>query len=254
MRPGIWFGAAAGLLGSTSCASLVGADFDSEHLAAADAGAHADAGVPDGGPSEDGPSGDSSACPTGLTSCDGLCVDIQTDPHHCGACAEDCPTDPNGSAVCVAASCTFACMTGWLRCSAGCCDADAGPPPDAQAPEGGSSDPGVACGPIFCPVSDTSYCCGDWLDGPGGDVCTTSASANCNWAFSCDDGSECSAGEVCCYDNHPDQRSSGCAVDCSDPLDLIFCNPDSSGACPDGLACTGVFSDPNLQTAYGYCE
>lgn len=54
-------------------------------------------------------------CPVSLSSCDGDCVDLRSDPLHCGACGEACAAD----AQCVSGSCLEArsCPSGLELCS-----------------------------------------------------------------------------------------------------------------------------------------
>jgi hypothetical protein len=47
--------------------------------------------------------------------CDGTCVDLRTDPEHCGQCSESCD-DPEHSGLCVAGDCEEGCS--------GLCDED----------------------------------------------------------------------------------------------------------------------------------
>src|SRR5262245_55000692 len=63
---------------------------------------------------------DGDAC---ATACGAECVDLQTDPRHCGSCDTDCTALPNvlGDAVrCVAGTCDYAsaCAPGHAHCSA----------------------------------------------------------------------------------------------------------------------------------------
>jgi hypothetical protein len=87
--------------------------------------ASADAGGRDGGPDDaaaDAPIFADGGCPAGLTVCDELCIDVDTDPRNCGRCASPCtaPVDPGARAVCVDALCRAECLPG-LFFSAGVC-------------------------------------------------------------------------------------------------------------------------------------
>ena len=44
-------------------------------------------------------------CRSGFTSCNGACVDLATDPQHCGACDRDCGGDPCGASDCRPSGC-----------------------------------------------------------------------------------------------------------------------------------------------------
>jgi sugar lactone lactonase YvrE len=59
---------------------------------------------------------DAAGCDGGLTSCNAMCVNIQTDPTNCGGCSQAC--DPG--AMCVAGTC--ACAVGQTLCSKRCVD------------------------------------------------------------------------------------------------------------------------------------
>jgi hypothetical protein len=58
-------------------------------------------------------------CPKGKTFCLDVCVDLKTDPNHCGACLSGCGglTGPNMAAICSHGSCAVACMEGWADCN-----------------------------------------------------------------------------------------------------------------------------------------
>jgi hypothetical protein len=65
-----------------------------------------DTGVIDAGP----------ACPPGETRCDGVCVDNNNNPQHCGACNSACVVPPNRVASCVAGACQSECAPGFGDC------------------------------------------------------------------------------------------------------------------------------------------
>lgn len=65
-----------------------------------------DAFRPDGG----------GGCAPGTTECGGRCVDLGSDPSHCGACGRVCAA-PRAMTSCVAGACAVgACESGWLDC------------------------------------------------------------------------------------------------------------------------------------------
>lgn len=72
-----------------------------------------DAGSPDSESSQDG-GGD--LCTSGLTRCDGTCVDLQQSDTHCGSCGNQCP-DP---ASCSSGTCE--CSGGEQLCAGNCVD------------------------------------------------------------------------------------------------------------------------------------
>jgi hypothetical protein len=62
------------------------------------------------------------SCPAGQLACSGSCVFAATDPNHCGACGQACPSRTNASPVCTAATCGILCNPGAANCNAN--DAD----------------------------------------------------------------------------------------------------------------------------------
>jgi hypothetical protein len=258
---------AALTVGLAACAALVGADFGDEYLRGAsdggatpttDSGGSPPPGGDDSGgivqPGHDaGPVvvADGGACPTGLTDCGGLCFDLTTNPAHCGKCSTSCPNDPHGAGVCVTSHCTFACDEGWVECAGGCCapGTDASSPADAAPPpsDGGSLDPGIACGGAHCPVATNSFCCGRTT----GDTCDTNLGDNCPFEIFCDNAAECGGAGVCCYDTPTTQTL--CETSCT-ASQKQMCDPAVSGECTTGgTTCTGTFS-PSGQTQYSICQ
>jgi hypothetical protein len=62
-------------------------------------------------------------CRPGFASCGGTCVDLDTDPSHCGECGRDCEGSPCGDGECQAAGCEgFA-----DQCGASCTDVSSDP-------------------------------------------------------------------------------------------------------------------------------
>lgn len=57
------------------------------------------------------------ACGADATVCDAGCRDLTTDPLHCGACGNVCPTgNAHTRPVCFASACTLSCDEGWRNC------------------------------------------------------------------------------------------------------------------------------------------
>src|SRR6476469_3075796 len=48
-------------------------------------------------------------CPNNLTACGNACVDLKTDPAHCGGCNTGCTAPDGGTPGCDAGACTFGC-------------------------------------------------------------------------------------------------------------------------------------------------
>jgi Protein of unknown function (DUF1565) len=62
-------------------------------------------------------------CVTGCTApastlCGSQCVDVKTNPSHCGGCTMPCMAKTNGDALCVNSMCDFSCHTGYHKCAA----------------------------------------------------------------------------------------------------------------------------------------
>jgi uncharacterized protein YjbI with pentapeptide repeats len=72
-----------------------------------------------------GPDGRVCTCPSGRTPCGGECVDLRSDPRHCGACGAQCPAIANAITGCGEATdddgepgfgCTYTCFTDFQNC------------------------------------------------------------------------------------------------------------------------------------------
>jgi hypothetical protein len=127
---------------------------------------------------DDGP-----GCPMGTAQCNGVCVDVNSDPSNCGACGNQCMMP----ASCVAGSCQIACPPGTVNCGAGCVDTFNDPNNcggcGLVCAAGTSCNMGM-CGGGGCP-GGLQQCGGACVD-------VTSDNNNCG---SC--GSVCSAGSFC---------------------------------------------------------
>jgi hypothetical protein len=117
------------------------------------------------------------ACPPGRTCCSGVCVDLQNDPNHCGACPTVCPPGRTCcSGTCVdlqtdrahCGSCPNACPTGRTCCSGVCVDLQ------SDRTHCGSCTTVCSTGKTCCPPgrcvnlqTDAAHCgrC-DWTCGP----------------------------------------------------------------------------------------
>jgi hypothetical protein len=102
--------------------------------AARDDVAHEDAALPDAAPDEmattfdaisppDGaqdvaaPEVRDASCSDGTSPCEGRCVDLSSDPQHCGTCAARC-VRPNATAACTMGECRLVrCQDGWMDCN-----------------------------------------------------------------------------------------------------------------------------------------
>ncbi|MGD0675921.1 MAG: hypothetical protein ABSC94_10910 [Polyangiaceae bacterium] len=61
-------------------------------------------GSNEGDGSTDAPSIDATSCPVGLSPCSGVCVDLTSDPFHCGECKTVCPSQICTGSACVGAT------------------------------------------------------------------------------------------------------------------------------------------------------
>ncbi|MFH2007987.1 MAG: EGF domain-containing protein [bacterium] len=146
--------------------------------------------VDDGGASGEG-------CPTGLTDCDGLCANTDTDRANCGGC-----DDGSGSNtcldghVCSGGQCVLSCQDGLTHCDGLCTDTGTDRANCGGCDDGAGSNTcldGQVCSGGQCALS-----CQDGLTNCGG-LCTNTDfdATNCG---GCDDGAgsnACAAGEAC---------------------------------------------------------
>ena len=131
-------------------------------------------------------------CAAGLTDCGGGCVDITTNPSHCGGCNVVCA----GGQVCDGA-CTTACGAGKTSCNGACVDLMASP---------------QHCGECGTSCSDQSVCTFD--------QCTMGECSNISGAISCDDNNPCT--------NEQCDPATGCPAD---PNDFTLTPAEIQGLC-----------------------
>jgi hypothetical protein len=176
---------------------------------------------------EDYPCGFS--CNGGTAACGDACVNLQSDPNHCGACGDACPA----SAVCSEGACAAACGGDTIECEGICVD----PRYDVM----NCGDCGTVCG--------AGEVCSDGICAAGcgggstkcGDACvdTTLDPAHCGVC-----GNACPPGEVC--------SASGCGLvcaggttKCGDTCVPLGQDPSHCGACGNacdaGKVCTEGF-------------
>jgi hypothetical protein len=107
------------LAGFIGCASITGlADLREETCVdgCADAGG-ADDGASLGSLDSATTKDTAPPCRTGLTLCNGACVDLASDTINCGTCGNACVPGAHQSASCALGACVFACNTGFLDCA-----------------------------------------------------------------------------------------------------------------------------------------
>jgi hypothetical protein len=137
-------------------------------------------------------------CAGGLSCCNDVCVNEQTDPDNCDACGNVCP---NGEA----------CTTGECQVPKTC---NGGPPcgPEDQCCSSGCADTN----------SDPKNCGGCARPCLAGQTCVA---GTCTTPTSCNGGPVCPPADECC--------TSGCADTSSDPKNCATCGH----ACPMGESC-----------------
>lgn len=196
-------------------------------------------------------------CQPGLTACNGMCVNLQTDSASCGACGVAC-TAP---AVCANGNCNEACATGYQKCGASCSNLM------TDAAHCGSCDKvcdaGVPCfgGVCGCPQG-VLFCQGQCFDPKSDAAHCGSCEKACAASEACVDGTcQCAVGQQMCSGqcaniNSP-QHCGSCEKTCAvgEICAVNTCIP-SSSPCPTGLtrcgdACVDLQTTPS---SCGACE
>lgn len=190
------------------------------------------------------------SCPTGQTSCYGLCADLQTDPSNCGSCGARCVAGgsclagacscPPGETACTACvnlntdpgncgSCRFSCGQG--TCAAGACVCAGSPTPDP------------------CPAGDAGTCVNKSRDPLNCGACGTRCPTN----------GVCDGGACGCEPPRPALCGDGgsCVDVRSDPKNCGACGAAcalANATCQDGgCACAPPLPDPCLVADGGRC-
>jgi hypothetical protein len=162
--------------------------------------------------------GDHCTCPAGRTSCDGTCVNLQSDPSNCGRCSARCVPAAHSMPTCSAGLCGSVCETNFSDCN--------------HVPDDGC-EANLLTDPLNCNACGTQC--------PGGD----------NASPACVDGAcalKCAAGFGDC-DGNP---ANGCELPIQDdPNNCGRCNrqcPTGDNATPVCTAgtCSILCSDPTL--------
>jgi hypothetical protein len=164
------------------------------------------------------------SCPCGLSSCDGGCYDLQSDPQHCGTCTMGC----NHGAYCHAATCE--CLPGHTACPGSTC-IDTAADPNNCGGCGVVCDAGQSC-ELGC-HNTAGKCSGSLTACPAtnGRVECADLDASLPYCGSC--GNVCGPDQVCaigsCQTYAPSTPCSRCPCSC----DVLVGMP--STCCP-GLA------------------
>jgi len=128
-------------------------------------------------------------CAPGLTACDGVCVDLDTDPEHCGSCDRSCGDD----VACGGAACRpEGCDAFPNACDLSCTNTENDPLHCGECFE--QCEPGTTCAGGECLPYHTlpGDVCGQC---PCEEVCDPETSACCYWAAL--DHEICLPGDVC---------------------------------------------------------
>ena len=146
-------------------------------------------------------------CPAGQELCDSVCVDVQTDWLHCGACGASCAS---GEVCDGAGACTLSCQSGLTDCSATCVD--------------------LQSDRANCGTCDSACQDGEVCDGAGS--CTLSCQSgltDCSGACVDVQGDRlnCGACEAACQDGEVCDGAGSCALSCQSGL------ADCAGTCVD---------------------
>ncbi len=182
-------------------------------------------------------------CDSGQKRCDGFCVDLNSDPSHCGTCEQVCPATTGAQGVCQQGKCALICNGDHMTCKAPqtcapdhCCDA-------------GKSWCGEACTDTQRDVKNCGEC-GLVCTAPSGQV---AACVNGGCEQHCLDGRKVCNG-VCvdvtsdvnnCGDcDTPCEDANGGKAVCHNSECAIKCTAEST-ICPDGKECvTGHCCEP----------
>lgn len=172
-------------------------------------------------------------CAAALTRCSGACVDVSTDPTHCGKCGTEC--DPGQA--CVDGACTLTCAGGTTRCGERCVDTQIDP---------------ANCGGCGAPCSASQVCtagkcnaaaCGSSLTACpslSGAICvsTQTDNANCGACGNiCPSGQSCSSGQCTLTCGALTKCVMGASAYCANTqTDNANCGG-CGNACPSGTVC-----------------
>ncbi|MFW5739348.1 MAG: DUF5060 domain-containing protein, partial [Myxococcota bacterium] len=150
LAPAMALAAACGSDSSSASGGTGGAGED------ASAGA---AGLGGGGSGGSGGSGGGVTCPPGKTACGLACVDLQTDPEHCGSCSNACaPTQ-----VCSLGTCSDSCDPELVNCDGACVDTQTNPEHCGACGQACAQGASCSGGQCACPAG-TQSCGGACVD------------------------------------------------------------------------------------------
>ena len=268
-------GSAAGTGGSTTATGGSGG-------AAGAAGSGGSGASVGGNSGSAGSGGSGGTCSAGLTSCSGVCVDLQSDPNNCGGCGSNgCA---NNSLGCSAGQCVCTANTpngleicfrpGQVRgtCWGGVCVLPAyfpGCNSAADCVPGGCTGPGGYClgtvdvaGEVSCTDSDGAYVvcptsqgCTDVISEPPvfcGDGNGGRGAITCDGPSDCPSNSDCcynpGAGRNCAVQTQPGVIGSGCPSTGPGSQLPNACDPlNPTANCPAGKSCVSDFEGTEVR-------
>jgi len=141
-----------------------------------------------------------------------LCIDLASDPAHCGTCEDACPA----TSSCIDGACV--CPGDESICNAACVDLTSDPANCGTC--------GTDCGDLFCRQGQCSSDCGDLSECTGACVDLTSDPANCGICGKvCGTGSSCASGQCQCGET---------SVSLVNDVQPIFTESCASNGCHDG--------------------
>lgn len=183
--------------------------------------------VNDDGSTGSGTDDDGDACAAGRERCGSVCLDLASDPEHCGSCDVVCAA----ADVCDAGECVAQCRDGRVPCARACVDLQTDPFHCGDCSEvcdlGGE-----------CVAADCKDACGDACD-RNREVCVDQECA-CRTGFS-------SCGGACVNLDTDPMHCGECGLGCDgSPCGGGECQPAGCDAFADqcGASCTDVSSDP----------
>lgn len=199
------------------------------------------------------------------TACGTSCVNLASEPQHCGACNNVCSAE-RGAPACSASACTLgACDAQWGNCNASASDGCETPlvtTSDCGACGTACSSPTglLSCASGTCQIDDCNPglddCDGTVGNGCEADLRSTTSCGSCAMVCSgatplCGVDGETTECLAACVEPAPDACGDRCFDTSSDPDHCGGCGlscvlPDATARCDDGECLVAACTDPNL--------
>ncbi|MBN1770637.1 MAG: hypothetical protein JXB32_05200 [Deltaproteobacteria bacterium] len=180
-----------------------------------------------------------SACRPGQSDCGGTCVDLTTDPDHCGRCGHACAAGE----VCNEGACASTCTGGLTNCDGACVDLTTDPNHCGDCTTICSRSEECVAGHCVCVPDCAGRACGD--DGCGGSCGTCPAGTSCSDAGRCVCVPDC-AGRACGDD--------GCGGSCGACGTGFVCTPAGTCSCPGTLCGTACCATGEVCLSGACCD